>query len=127
MEAFDSSYPFIEEYLINLIDFVRQYDKGAYITRILGLLKSPRNHEPESILSNMRLVTESSNQDLDNSFKLPMYKYIDLEEEIIEYSLIDQFNDYFLVIVRLRRSSRRPTWLSGTSSRSTSSRWSRTA
>ena len=46
----------------------------------------------------MKLVTESSNQDLDNSFKLPMYKYIDLDEEIIEYRLISEFNEYFLVI-----------------------------
>jgi hypothetical protein len=79
-ESFDTSYQFIEEYLINLIDFIRQYEGGSYVSRILSFLHKPRSHEVQTIIHNMSIVTEGSEQeDLENSFKLPLYKYIELD------------------------------------------------
>lgn len=41
----------------------------------------------------MSIVTEGSeHDDLESSFKLPLYKYMELDEEIIDNELVEAFN-----------------------------------
>ena len=52
----------------------------------------------------MSVVTEGSEQDdLESSFKLPLYKYIELDEQIIEPELIEAFHLTFPVSLFARR------------------------
>ena len=83
----------MEEYLISLIDFLRQYEGGRVVQAVIASLQKPRSHEMDTIMRNSRLVSENSEEeDPDSSFRLPMYKYMDLEEPIFEEQLIEQFN-----------------------------------
>jgi hypothetical protein len=87
---------------------MRQYDSGCYVSRVLGYLHKPRSHEVPTIIHNMSVVTEGSEQDdLESSFKLPLYKYIELDEEIIDPELIEAFNHTFPVLFPPRRNSGR--------------------
>lgn len=58
----------------------------------------------EAIFRNSKPVTENSDdEDNENSFRLPMYKYIDLDESILDDQLVESFNKVFQVSILLFR------------------------
>lgn len=58
----------------------------------------------EAIFRNSKPVTENSDdEDNENSFRLPMYKYIDLDEPILDDQLVESFNKVFQVSILLFR------------------------
>ena len=40
------------------------------------------------IIKNSKLITENSEDEEESSFRLPMYKYIDLEEPVFEEEIV---------------------------------------
>jgi hypothetical protein len=108
---------------MGLIEFLRLHDNGSYAARILALLHKPRSHSPETILRNLKTVTENSEEEEEeNSFRLPLYKYIDLDEEMIEGTVVEEFNACFEVLHRPLRSSGSRSPPAGCSCAATSSR-----
>lgn len=62
-----------------MIDFVRQYQNGSLVSKIISYAHKPISREMETILRNLKQLTENSEEDEnESSFQLPMYKYIDM-------------------------------------------------
>ena len=70
----DVGYPFIEDYLLNLFEFIRQ-TREDFKRSFIDIMKKDKNLEVNLILKNLIVVTEDSEED-DLTFKLPMYKYL---------------------------------------------------
>ena len=67
-------YSFIEDYLLNLFEFIRQ-TREDFKRSFIDVMKKDKNLEVNLILKNLIVVTEDSEED-DLTFKLPMYKYL---------------------------------------------------
>ena len=57
---------------------MRQYDGGGWVEKVLDSLHKSKSHEMDVIIRNSKLITENSEDEEEHSFRLPMYKYIDL-------------------------------------------------
>ena len=72
-ESFDSGYFFIEDYLLNLFEFIRE-TREDFKQEFISIMKKDKNLGVGIILKNLIVVTEDSEEDI--TFKLPMYKYL---------------------------------------------------
>lgn len=92
-EVFDSSYQFIEEYLLTLFEYLRQRGED-FRQQFVKVMKEHKNLDIGVILKNLNTVTED--EDDDACFKLPMYKYLEQEDkEVISRQVSEDFNDSF--------------------------------
>ena len=48
------------------------------MVKVLESLHKSKSHEMDVIIRNSKLITENSEDEEEHSFRLPMYKYIDL-------------------------------------------------
>lgn len=51
-------------------------------------------------MDNMNLMTQNQEEDedeRDNSFRMPMYKYLEMQEDIVQEPILEEFNTTFPV------------------------------
>lgn len=71
----DPSCSFLDEYLLTMIEYLRNKSDGTVMLEIVRNIKTFRNLEPYVVLRNLSIVKEQNAPD-DDGFSLPMYKYL---------------------------------------------------
>lgn len=83
----------MEDYLLNMFEYVRQ-TREEFKKDFIVMMKRDKNLKVHVILKNLVVVTEDSEEDI--TFKLPMYKYLENNfDEMITREISESFNDSF--------------------------------
>lgn len=68
--------------------------------KVLGVVQRPISLDMRVIMDNMNLMTQNQEEDedeRDNSFRMPMYKYLEMQEDIVQEPILEEFNTTFPV------------------------------
>ena len=83
----------MEDYLLNMFEFVRQ-TREEFKKDFIVMMKRDKNLKVHVILKNLVVVTEDSEEDI--TFKLPMYKSLENNfDDMITREISESFNDSF--------------------------------
>jgi hypothetical protein len=75
MKKIDTSYNFLDDYLLTMIEYMRNKNDGRVMAEIVKGVKTWRNLEPYVVLRNLSVVNDDNDLEEDG-FGLPLYKYL---------------------------------------------------